>query len=143
MLKSLGPSDYGDVVQMLQFLREESPEYRYAKDDPAYVLMNMQALGGALFGVIDPGRGAMVGVLNRSWYSDRLEAVEQLLFVYPPYRGTSLAVRMVKMFEDLAAELGAKVLGVGVTTGLNEERTVGMYKRLGFRPKGHSLSKEL
>jgi len=147
MVRELRPDDFGCILNMLRFIKDESPEYAYtSEDDAEYVLSNLKAMydTGALLGVIDEaGRGVMIGALHRQWYSSRLDAAEQILFVYPPFRGTPLAVRMIRSFEQIARARGACTLGVGVTTGIREEQTVSMYQRLGYTPKGYSLSKVL
>lgn len=145
MIKDLQPEDFKAVVDMFRFLRLESAEYAYVADDPEYVLANMAQLwdAGLLFGAIEPERGAMVGCIGNTWFSRNIEASEHILFVYPPWRGTRTALRLIQHFEVAARNKGAELLHVGITTGLNEPKTVRLYEYLGFKRKGTSLTKRL
>lgn len=138
--------DIPEILDMLRYFREESPEYNYTEDDAAFVGPNLDKLitSGIMFGVIDSdSKGVMLGALSQTWYCRQIDASEQVLFVYPPYRGGSTAVRLIQAFEKTAKDCGATVLGVGVSSGVHEEQTARMYEKLGFIPKGISLMKRL
>jgi len=138
--------DIPEILDMLRYFREESPEYNYTEDDASFVGPNLEKLitSGIMFGVIDnDNKGVMLGALSQTWYSRQIDASEQVLFVYPPYRGGFTAIRLVHKFEERATALGATVLGVGVSSGVHEEQTARMYEKLGFIPKGVSLMKRL
>jgi GNAT superfamily N-acetyltransferase len=146
MIQYISPRDFPAIISMLQFFREESPEYNYVSDDPAYVTRNLNSMwdSGMGFGVLDSdGKGFMLAAVSPTWYSERIDASEQVLFVYPPFRGSSLAIRMIKEVEAMCRRLRVHTFHVGVSTGIKEERVVRMYERLGFKSKGHSLSKVL
>lgn len=144
-MRLIVPSDTHNIVEMLRVLREESPAYNYVEDDPVWVAGNLEPLleRDAIVGVIEPERGFMIGAVYNTWYSKRIEAAEQLLYVHPDHRGGLLAVRLIKAFEALARSAGATYLHVGATTDMAEDRTRELYMRLGYEPKGQSLRKKL
>lgn len=138
-------SDFPEIVSMLQFFREESPEYNYVSDDPVFVTQGLWTMfnAGMMIGYIEPTKGFLLGGLSHTWYSDRLDAIEQVLFVYPPFRGSSTAVRLIKATEQQAREAKAFTFSVGVSTGIREAQTVRLYQKLGYALHGQSLRKEL
>lgn len=144
-MRTIVPSDATSIVDMLRLLRQESPTYNSVDDDPEWVEGNLKRLleADAIVGVIEPGKGFMIGAITNTWYSKRIEAVEQLLYIDPDARGGMLAVRLIKSFEALARAGGAEELTVGATTGMQEDRTRELYLRLGYANFGQSLRKKL
>lgn len=146
MIRVLDRYDIPEMILMLKALRSESPEYRFIDDEEEeYVTLSLEAMfsSGSLIGVIESGKGIMFGAVYRHWYKSTPDAAEQILYVSPEHRKGILAVRLIKEFENACRNAGAEVLGVGVTTGIQEDRTVNLYKRLGYELKGYSLSKRL
>lgn len=139
------PSDTHFIVEMLRIMRTESPTYSFAEDDPVWVRGNLEPLleRNALSGVIEPDKGFMIGAIFNTWYSKQIIAAEQLLYVHPDHRGGMLAVRLIKSFELHVEARGAEYLTVGASSGMTEERTRELYKRLGYEPQGQSLRKKL
>lgn len=138
-----------DIVELLRILRLESPEYNYVDDDPEFVSSNLGTLihNGMMKGVVAmDGQtlvGFMIGFVGAPWYSRRVEAMEQLLYVDPAWRGGSMAHRLIHHFEDVCIDAGAKVLSVGASTGMAEERTVMLYERMGYTKGSPTLRKAL
>lgn len=139
------PVHCAEAVACLRIMREESPTYNYAEDDPSWVVENLKRIvaAGALTGVIEPGKGFMIGAINHPWYSRRVEAYEQLLYIRPEHRGGMLAVRLIRAWEALARARGAAVCNVGASSGMAEDRTRELYQRLGYSYHGQSLKKDL
>lgn len=139
------PVHCAEIVAMLRIMREESPNYNYAEDDPSWVVENLKRIveAGSLTGVIHPGKGFLIGAIAHPWYSRRVEAYEQLLYIHPVYRGGMLAVRLIRAWEALARARGAEVSNVGASSGMAEDRTKELYARLGYTFAGPSLKKDL
>lgn len=138
-----------DIVELLRILRLESPEYNYVDDDPEFVISNLGTLihNGMMKGVVAmDGQtlvGFMIGFVGAPWYSRRVEAMEQLLYVDPAWRGGTTAPRLVRLFEGVCRRSGAAVLSVGASTGMAESRTVKMYERMGYTQGSPTLRKAL
>lgn len=148
-LRELKLGDTRDIVELLRQLRVESPEYNYVEDDPTFVVNNLWSLisNNAMTGVVavvnDVLVGFMIGFVGAPWYSKRVEAMEQLLYVDPAVRGGTTAIRLIKEFEKLCKAKGAEVLSVGATTGIKEDRTVSLYERMGYTKGSPTLRKVL
>ena len=138
-----------DIVECLRELRVESPEYNYVDDDPEFVFSNLHALISAdhMVGVVAYVNGCivgfMIGFVSNPWYSKRVEAMEQLLYVDPAVRGGTTAVRLIKEFEEVCRQRGAVVLSAGASTGIHEDRTVKLYERMGYTQGSPTLRKVL
>lgn len=146
MIRQVCIDDIPTILDMLRFFRLECPSYAFTDEDADYVGHNLQTLLSAdvMFGTIDEdARGCMLGVVSDTWYSKRREAHEQVLWVYPPYRGSMLAARLIKAFEQQCSLRDIEYVGVGVSSGLNEENTVRLYEKLGYRRSSYGLQKRL
>lgn len=150
MIRDVHRSDTWQIVEHLRVLREESPEYNYVEDDPLWVANNLLQLieNETLIGVVDVDedqyvKGFMIGFISHTWYSKRVDAIEQLLYIMPEFRGGSIAIRLIKGFEDVCRYRGAFELSVGASTGMAESRTVKLYEKLGYTLRSPTLVKRL
>jgi GNAT superfamily N-acetyltransferase len=87
--------------------------------------------------------GAIVGLTFLPPYSNRLVAGDYIWYVRPEHRGGMAGVRLMKMFEDWARDVGAVQILTGATSGINSKRSAALLERLGFVPTGASLYKDL
>lgn len=136
MIRDISLYDVNPICEMLVDLRNESPEYNFVNEDWDYVPKHLQAMiiQPAFIGVIDDDyRGFMFGSVDRHWYSSRVDAFEQLLFVGSAFRGTMLAPRLIRAFEDRARSRQAENVYAGATTGMSEDRTIKLYERMGYK----------
>jgi GNAT superfamily N-acetyltransferase len=72
---------------------------------------------------------------------NRLKTVDDLaLYVVPHRRGSSAALRMLRIMESWAAQR-AVAIRMGVTTGTNHPQAIRFLKRLGYEQTGVLLTK--
>lgn len=76
-------------------------------------------------------------------WTPTVSAIDILFFVKDRYRGTRVANRLIKMYEDWAKSMSCKETLLGTTSGINTERTIKFYERLGYKFLGSQLSKEI
>ncbi|QIG67209.1 N-acetyltransferase protein [Rhizobium phage RHEph15] len=146
MIRDISLYDVGPICELLVDLRNESPNYGFVEQDWEYVpprLREMICLPGFVGVIDDDYKGFMFGSVEAHWYSSRVDAFEQLLYVGEPYRGTMLAPRLIKAFEQRCKAAGAHTIYAGATTGMNEERTIALYQRMGYRTTMPAVRKEL
>ncbi|WP_294609752.1 GNAT family N-acetyltransferase [uncultured Gilliamella sp.] len=72
-----------------------------------------------------------------------LIASEVAFFVRPEFQGSITAFRLIKGYESWAKQKGANHIELGVSSGLNQERTLYMYSALGYRPSSVTYIKEV
>lgn len=70
-------------------------------------------------------------------------ASDVALFVKPEFQGGLTVVKLIKRYESWAKEKGAKCIELGVSSGLNHERTLSIYSNLGYRPSSVTYIKEI
>lgn len=74
---------------------------------------------------------------------NRLKTIDDLaLYVVPERRGSTAALRMLRMMEPWAAQRGVAIR-MGVTTGTNQQQAVRFLERLGYRQTGVLLTKTI
>lgn len=145
-IRNISLYDVTAICEHLVDLRNESPEYAFVREDWDYVpvrLSNMICQPNFIGVTDEDHRGFMFGCVEEHWYSSRIDAFEQLLYVGPSYRGGMLAVRLIKAFCDEARRRGAENVYAGATTGMDEERTLRLYGTIGFRSTLPGVRKEL
>lgn len=77
--------------------------------------------------------GMIVGVLNAPWYAPHITmATELAWWVEPEARGTTVALRLVKMYEGWAAANGAQFTTMSALEMDNENVVGGMLQRIGY-----------
>lgn len=75
--------------------------------------------------------GGVAGYAIADWFTTELVATEYALFLEQDKRGGALVMRLIKDFIKWADEKGIKRKHIGIVTGINQERTERIYKRLG------------
>lgn len=150
MITPMHTTDIEEVIRLLYILRSESPTFDYIFADEVWVtnsLLNIiQSEKGIANGYYNDD-GALVGFImggvERPWYSPEPEAYEMLLAVFPEYRGSSVAYRLIKSFMRTSKELGAVKVSVGTSLGIADDRALRLYERLGFTQTGVGLTKRI
>ncbi len=80
--------------------------------------------------------GMVTAVAGDYAFSTEIRTCCDLLFVVPDRRGLVAAKYLVAAFTDWSDGLGAKTNIMGVSTGVNPERTGRLFELLGFAPMG-------
>ncbi|TYL43910.1 GNAT family N-acetyltransferase [Dickeya sp. ws52] len=84
--------------------------------------------------------GWMGGGIAEQWFSHDRLAFEYGVFISKEHRGGSAGCRLVKAFIQWAKDTGATEIRMGITTGVNEDRTGALYQKLGFARAGQLYS---
>jgi len=138
--------DIGSLISLGREMHDESPLFSQLDYDEA----KLAALGeklleqGGVFLAEDEDLvvvGMFVGMVNKYFFGNDLVASDFALYVDEDHRGGSIGVRLVKAFEKWAFEFGAKVILLGISTGIQANRTAQLYSRLGFKTHGYTTLK--
>jgi len=87
--------------------------------------------------------GAAVFESVSPYWSSSLILECRILYVQKPYRGKSVAVRLLKEVDKVGKQRGCVSVHVGTTSGIETERTSQWYERLGFNKLGYEYRKEV
>lgn len=90
------------------------------------------------------GKGFIVGFIAPSFLNPgRLQAQELAWYVEPEFRGTSTAIKLMKMYEAEALSRGCKEIGMVCLEALNPESTGRIYEKLGYNKHETHFIKEV
>lgn len=79
--------------------------------------------------------GVMLGVSNPMWYTRMRQATD--LFLYTTDKGKGTGAWLMRRFISWAKrQPGVKEIMVGVSSGIDYERTIELYKRMGAKQVG-------
>lgn len=87
--------------------------------------------------------GGMAGAVTDQWFSNDLIAYDYSLFVEPSRRNGTVAIRLIRAFQEWAKLKGAKQIYMGIGTGVSVEGTARLYESQGLRNIGPLLMMEI
>lgn len=132
------PQDLDVIVRMGEAMHAESPRYRGANFDAAKVLAlavrMLEEPSAGLF-VAESGRqviGMAAVVAADRWFGHDRYVTDLAIYLQPEHRGNGAFVRLVWAVEEWAIGQGVQELDLGVSTGVEAERTVRAYTRMGY-----------
>jgi GNAT superfamily N-acetyltransferase len=80
--------------------------------------------------------GMLGAYLIDYFFCDEKLACDVVVYVDAGFRGSSAATRLIRAFREWAAARGAREICLGISTGIDVERTGAFYERLGFAGAG-------
>ena len=87
--------------------------------------------------------GGIIAFAYKNWFGPERVASDLALFVTPDKRGGVVAARLVNQYEKWAKSVGCSEVTIGVSTGVNTDRTALLFQRLGYKYPAHSFRKRL
>ena len=144
------PVEYKDVDACISlgYLMQQESHYRFLTYSPVKIVSLIERSINQPDTVCifvaekdDEIIGFFVGLKTEYWFSTDTMTCDLVLYVTPEHRGCSAAPRLVKAYEEWASKLGVKELNIGTSTDVNSDRTIGLYKRLGYQTASYSFRK--
>lgn len=87
--------------------------------------------------------GFLFGTITRPWFSEGLIAHDHAFFVLPRWRGSSAALKLLRVFRRWAEKRSAAVLNISQRAGVEMERFDRFMERQGFWAIGKNFSTRL
>ena len=87
--------------------------------------------------------GVMLAYRAKYFFSKHAGAWEELVYVKPEFRGQSTSRRLIKAYVEWARLAGVVRVNLGTSAGINTDRVVAFYEKLGFSTVGATLSMKL
>ena len=88
-------------------------------------------------------QGIWVGCVQPLWYSNDLSVSDIVFYVRKKYRGSSAALRLLKSAENWSREVGATEINIGLSSGIDTERTTCFFNKLSYVYKAVQMTKEI
>jgi len=134
------PEDAAEIAALGQILHDNS-SYAPIPYLPAKVealMRNLTGGAGVVFVVRRNGEivGGIAGAVAEHWFSDEKQGFEYSFFIKPGSRNGFTAGKLLNAFTTWCKLQGAKSVHIGITTGINEERTGAFYRSEGFKDAG-------
>jgi len=120
-------------------------EFSYANPEKQKILQLFKNPNAVAFLALENNQivGFISGIVHEYFFSNRKRVSDLGFFVLPEYRGSRVALKLVKLIESWAIEKKADELHLGQTTGLDIDKTKKFYERLGFKTVGFNTVKHL
>lgn len=137
------------MIEMGMAFHAEAQSYHNFKFSPQRVMENFFLIlerhdqVGLLYHDDEEIKGLLGGAIYPQFFSKGLTASELFVYVKPSARGGLIGKRLMDSFENWAFAMGASEIRVGVSSGIKQERTVGLYEKLGYTPTATQLRKVL
>lgn len=97
-----------------------------------------------VFAKVIVGKGFIVAMAAPSFLNPtKIQAQELAWYVEPEFRGTSTAIKLMKMYEAEALSRGCKEIGMVCLEALNPESTGRIYEKLGYNKHETHFIKEV
>lgn len=87
--------------------------------------------------------GVFAGFANEHFFGNDLVSGDLILYVDPEHRGGTAAPRLIQAYEKWARSIGVKEIHIGVSTGVNVERTARLFEKLGFGNRAYLFRKRV
>lgn len=147
MIRAAKNEDVGRLVELGQQLHDTSDyvDIPFNSEKVAALLNRLIEGAGVVFIAEIDGRivGGFAGGVTDYWFSDELVGFDYSFFIEPSSRNGITAMKLIAAFKNWCKAKGARHLKVGITTGINVERTTEFYLSMGFNNAGTLFSMEL
>tara|TARA_R110002110_G_scaffold142015_6_gene330114 strand:- start:320 stop:787 length:468 start_codon:yes stop_codon:yes gene_type:complete len=88
-------------------------------------------------------QGIWAGSVHPLWYSDDLVASDIVFYVKKKSRGSSAAVKLLLAAEKWAKNHNAKIFNIGLSSGIDTEKTICFFRKLNYCNQGTLMSKHI
>ncbi len=145
------PAEFYDVPDILNLGEQMVAEAPLLQDKPfararAEKVVEECIYYGGCF-LVEDQHGFLVGMglgtIIEDFWVDRKVFVDYAIYVVPSARRGRLAFRIIAALEEWAVNEGAEAMFLGISTGIQDERTGRLYQRLGYQFCGVNYSKAL
>lgn len=143
------------VVELARLMREESV-YRFSNgfDELAVLDLGLRLVSlfmhnrGGYIKIAKNKEGKVIGMAAGQatpymFNPKECMITDYALYVLPEYRGTTAAIRLLKDFEAWGKSQGANEMSLGVSTGIDTDKTHNFYTKMGYLYSGGIYKKFL
>ena len=137
--------DIQDIIEMAKAFHRESDARKYTLTNERIKELTTLIISTGL-GILAVKDGEAIGMmgamLQKNVFFDELMAGDYLIYVKPEHWGTEAAQLMVDYYIHWAKSYGAKCIGIDIESGINDERAINFYNKMGFRVTGYHMKLE-
>lgn len=145
IIKKATIDDLPVIIEMAKAFHRESDARKYTLTDERIKELTTLIISTGL-GILAVKDGEAIGMmgamLQKNVFFDELMAGDYLIYVKPEYRGTEAAQLLVDYYIQWAKTYGARCIGIDIESGINDERAINFYNKMGFRVTGYHMKLE-
>ena len=126
-------------MELAAAMHAESPRYsklEFSAEKMANLFVNLIQREQSFILVVERDNilvGMICAIISEHFFSHDLIATDLLIFITPEHRGGALAKSLINMYIAWAKENGAKLIQLGVSTGIHADRTTKLYESIGLQ----------
>ena len=132
--------DIPDILQVGELAHAEAQHYQNISFSiPKTALHLVQRINDGFAVVIEfDGKvvGAMTAYTNEHYFSHDMMTMADVIYVLPEYRGKGVLKLFADAYNAWGEEVGADFQKLGVSSGIDTERTAAAMMRLGYEVTG-------
>lgn len=149
MIRKAATKDISEIVKLGRAMHEESTYSKFIfSEKQLELLINIWLEEPEkYFFVVDEKdgeiRGGFAGFITPYFYGNGSDKIANDFFLYvkPEYRGTSIAIKLIKEYEEWANNLGAKRICLAHSCEINPDKLDNLYTKMGFVPYANAFKK--
>jgi GNAT superfamily N-acetyltransferase len=145
IIKKATIDDLPVIIEMAKAFHRESDARKYTLTDERIKELTTLIISTGL-GILAVKDGEAIGMmgamLQKNVFFDEVMAGDYLIYVKPEHRGTEAAQLMVDYYIHWAKTYGARCIGIDIESGINDERAINFYNKMGFRVTGYHMKLE-
>ena len=145
IIKKATIDDLPVIIEMAKAFHRESDARKYTLTNERIKELATLIISTGL-GILAVKDGEAIGMmgamLQKNVFFDELMAGDYLIYVTPEYRGTEAAQLLVDYYIQWAKTYGARCIGIDIESGINDERAINFYNKMGFRVTGYHMKLE-
>ncbi|EMM5415292.1 GNAT family N-acetyltransferase [Citrobacter amalonaticus] len=141
MIRPASTADIPEIIRLSEIMHQES-RYRTLPYNGVKFSALLRRLIDSSDGMVAVAEkdgaivGAIAAVVTEHYFADATISYELGLYVEKAHRGTLAGYRLAKEYITWAKSKDVDQIDMGITTGIDEERTGRMYERLGLKHVG-------
>lgn len=140
MIRKATHDDITRMVELGAMMHKESRFNVLGYDEEKVATLFTHLLNTEQFIEVDERDGELIGgfagFVCEHWASKDLVSYDCGLFIMPEHRGGGVAAKLIKHFREWAIGRGAKMVTLGVNTGVEADRTARLMELLNFERIG-------
>lgn len=137
-IRPLEPDDVPGVIGLGSHMHQESVyrHFDYSENKFGRLLYHYITNPNTCFAYVGTSgsvlNGVLLGSIDEHYFGTDLIASDTLWYVSPQSRGSRVGLQLLRTFEKWAKDRNAAEIYMGVSTGVNPDKTGGVLQKLGY-----------
>jgi len=138
IVRRIEPGDENSLIEMGQRMWEESPRFNAHPlsieklVELAKVIHTSPTVECFVAQYKNKIIGSWIGFQAALWYSNDTTVSDLVFYVDVEHRGSSAAFKLIKSAENWAKSIKANSISVGISSGIDTEKTTCFFEKMGY-----------